>query len=290
MTTNNIYRINALVNTDGLTLKSVYIPSIHRDYDVNTICYVFQKGFGIVCRIDRVEKTVSDPVFHSVFVYYYETNADKIYDSQQRHWSQTYENNRVYPATYVPNRHFLRRSPVSKNEFWVLLPNKKMFPDTTLTLHEISKRFDRMEADIQTDAVELAILSENREYLRELRYAQNTPNCMYLDTTVNIHQVAQNLQLMEERFVEKQEKNYRFEIGGTTLFVENIPPEFGEAELWAHFSNLQSGLIGAKVCRNPKTKESMGIGYVCFEEGVVISTEVLASFKVSLVDDSVACV
>jgi hypothetical protein len=188
----------------------------------------------------------------------------------------------------------MRRSPINRNEFWVLLPNKKMFPDTTLTLDEISQRFDRMGMDLgddlksqgQTDQDtldELAILSENREYLRELRHAQKTPNCQYLDTTVNIHQLAQNVQLMEERYVYNKEKNFRFMVGGTTLLVENIPPEFRELELWNHFSNLQSGVIGAKVCRNPKTGEPMGMGYVCFDEGVAQNTESWASFKVSVV-------
>ena len=218
MTTNNIYRINAGVNTDDLTLKSVYIPSIHRDYDVSTLCYVFQTLFGIVCRIDRIEKTEVEPVFQSMFIYYYE-NAKNSCD----HNSCDQNQNRVYPAKYVQNRQILRKSPVGPNEYWVILPNKKMFPDTTLTLDEISQRFDKMESDLSGGSAskedtdkELAILSENREYLRELRYSQNTPNCYYLDTTVNIHQLAQNLQLMEERYVEKQEKNFRFEIGGTT--------------------------------------------------------------------------
>jgi hypothetical protein len=263
---NNIYRMNAAFDTTGLPLKSVYIPSIHRHYDVTTICYVFLMSFGIVCRIDRVEKTVPERDFQSAFVYYYETAHS--------------QNTRIYPSKYAPNRHSMRRSPIGQNEFWVLLPNKKMFPDTTLTLDEISQGFDRMEQDADDD--ELAILSENREYLRELRYAQNTP-CYYLDTSINIHQVAQNLLLMEDRFAVKDAKNYRFEVGGTTLFVENIPTEFGEEDLWSHFSKLQSGLICAKVCRNPRTKESMGFGYVCFDEGVAISNPVWASFKISAV-------
>jgi hypothetical protein len=284
-TNNNIYRINAGVNTDGLTLKSVYIPSIHRDYDVSTICYVFQTMFGTVCRIDRVEKTKSEPVFQSMFIYYYENGQNAC------------EQNRVYPAKYVQNRQFLRKSPVGPNEYWVILPNKKMFPDTTLTLDEISQRFDRMEVDLGDDLKsqrkeneqidqdtlnELAILSENREYLRELQHAQNTPKSYYLDTTVNIHQLAQNLQLMEDRYVYNKEKNFRFEIGGTTLFVENIPTEFREPELWEHFAELHPGVMGAKVCKHPKTKESMGFGYVCFDEGFDLS-EIKSTFKVSIV-------
>ena len=288
MTTNNIYRINAGVNTDDLTLKSVYIPSIHRDYDVSTLCYVFQTLFGTVCRIDRIEKTKVEPVFQSMFIYYYEFLGCPLPPSGEH---------RVYPAKYVQNRQFLRKSPVGPNEYWVILPNKKMFPDTTLTLDEISQRFDKMGFDLgddlknqrkeneQTDQDtldELAILSENREYLRELRYAQNTPNCYYLDTTVNIHQLAQNLQLMEERYVYNKEKNFRFMVGRTTVLVENIPTEFREPELWEHFAELHPGLIGAKVCRNPKTGEPMGMGYVCFDEGFDISA-IETTFKVSIV-------
>lgn len=292
---NNIYRINAGVNTNGLTLKSVYIPSIHRDYDVNAICNVFHALFGTVTRIDRIEKTEPEREYQSMFVYYHERVNTALND----------KNNRVYPGRYVQNRQFLRRTPIGPKEFWVVLPNKKMFPDTTLTLDEISSGFDRMEADIQGDAEELAILSENREYLRELRYAQNTP-CYYLDTRINIHQVAQNFYLMEERFLVKrwgssetmeerflvkQEKNFRFEVDGITMFVENIQPDFGEPELWERFSEMHPGVLATKICRNPKTKESLGVGYVCFD--VCFDRDVLINelrtnslFKLSLVDDS----
>lgn len=280
MSINNIYRINAGVNTNGLTLKSVYIPSIHRDYDVNAICNVFHALFGTVTRIDRIEKTEPEREYQSMFVYYHERVNTALND----------KNNRVYPGRYVQNRQFLRRTPIGPKEFWVVLPNKKMFPDTTLTLDEISSGFDRMEADIQGDAEELAILSENREYLRELRYAQNTP-CYYLDTRINIHQVAQNLYLMEERFLVKQEKNFRFEVDGITMFVENIQPDFGEPELWERFSEMHPGVLATKICRNPKTKESLGVGYVCFD--VCFDRDVLINelrtnslFKLSLVDDS----
>lgn len=277
---NNIYRINAGVNTNGLTLKSVYIPSIHRDYDVNAICNVFHALFGTVTRIDRIEKTEPEREYQSMFVYYHERVNTALND----------KNNRVYPGRYVQNRQFLRRTPIGPKEFWVVLPNKKMFPDTTLTLDEISSGFDRMEADIQGDAEELAILSENREYLRELRYAQNTP-CYYLDTRINIHQVAQNLYLMEERFLVKQEKNFRFEVDGITMFVENIQPDFGEPELWERFSEMHPGVLATKICRNPKTKESLGVGYVCFDmcfdrDVLINELRTKTLLLLSLVDDS----
>jgi len=79
-----------------------------------------------------------------------------------------------------------------------------MFPDTTLTLDEIEARFDAMGTKLTKEELkdqnELDILAENREYLQELRYAENTPGYPYLDTSINIHQLAQNVKLMEERY------------------------------------------------------------------------------------------
>jgi hypothetical protein len=207
MQRNNIYRINTeFIKEQGFDkLASVYIPSIHKDYDTYTICYVFQRLFGTVCRIDRVNNTTSSPDFQSVFVYYYENN----YYNEPR---ETLVNNRVYPGKYVPVRRTLndrtKQGQIKATEFWVALPNKTMFEDTTLTLDEISARLDTMRDNLAkielVDQDELDILAENREYLRELRFAENTHGYPYLDTTVNIHQLAQNIKLMEQRYQEKK--------------------------------------------------------------------------------------
>jgi hypothetical protein len=275
-------------------LVSVFIPSIHKDYDTYTICIIFQRLFGTVCRIDRVANTTSSVDFQSVFVYYYENN----YYNERR---EPLVNNRVYPGKYTNKRSLFNRqlkptdiairshgNKIKPTEFWVVLPNKTMFPDTTLTLDEISLRLEEMRYSLMSEELkdqnELDILAENCEYLRELRYAENTIGCPYLDTTINIHQLAQNVKLMIERYVERKERNYRFEIGGTTIFVEGIPAEFKEPELWDRFSK-QPGLIAVKVCKFPKTKESMECGYVCFESEADAETAIkeIAEFKMAVV-------
>ena len=282
---NNIYSINTeFIRRQGFDkLASVFIPSIHKDYDTYTICLIFQQMFGTVCRIDRVANTTSNPDFQSVFVYYYENN----YLNVKR---EPLVNNRVYPSKYTNKRSlFIKQTQIKPTEFWVVLPNKTMFPDTTLTLDEISSRLETMRANLMREELEdqdeLDILAENCEYLRELCYAENTLGCLYLDTTINIHQLAQNVKLMIERYEERQERKFRFELeGGTTVFVEGIPAEFKEAEMWERFSK-QSGLIAVKVCKFPKTKESMECGYAYFgtEADAETAIKEIAEFKMAVV-------
>ena len=201
MQKNNIYIINAeYIKEKGYTnLKSVYIPSVHRDYDTYTFCAIFYEVFGIICRIDRVQNTTSDDNFQSVFIYYYETKTPKL------------AKNRLYPINYVQKRTLYDYSFVKPNEFWVILPNKTLFPDTTMTLAEISAGFDEMKKILDSkemqDQDELDSLMENRLYLAELYAAENTPGFPYLDTNHNIHQVAQNLKLMRERLCKDEEDN-----------------------------------------------------------------------------------
>jgi hypothetical protein len=282
---NNIYNMNTeFIRQQGFDkLVSVFIPSIHKDYDTYTICLIFQRLFGTVCRIDRVANTTSSADFQSVFVYYYENN----YFNERR---EPLVNNRVYPAKYTNKRSlFIKQTQIKPTEFWVVLPNKTMFPDTTLTLDEISLRLEEMGEHLVREELkdqnELDILAENREYLLELRYAENTPGYPYLDTRINIHQLAQNVTLMIERYEERKERNFRFEHeGGTTIFVEGIPAEFKEPELWERFSK-QPGLVGVKVCKYSKTNMSMECGYVCFETEAKAEAAIreINDFKMSIV-------
>lgn len=276
MSKNNIYSFySEFIETAGFkNLVSVYIPSIHRDYDVTTISFVFQRLFGTVHRIDSVYNE-EKPNFKSVFVYYYENN----YFNEKR---QPLTGNKVFPSHYVQNRQIYRASPIKPTEYWLIFENKTMFPDTTLTLAQILKRLDVMEADLrrEKEEQELNILAENRGYLRELEHAENTPGSPYLDTTINIHQLAQNLKLMEDRYVAKQELNFKFDYG-FTVFVEGIPEEFKEPEMWKHFCS-QPGFIGVKVCR---LQQSNGYGFVCFEtveEAEAMIKDTTTNFKMTL--------
>jgi hypothetical protein len=197
MQKNNIYTINAeyIKNMGYTNMKSVYIPSVHRDYDTYTFCAIFYEVFGIICRIDRVQNTTSDDNFQSVFIYYYETKTPQL------------TMNRLYPINYVEKRTLYGYSFVKPTEFWVILPNKTVFPDTTMTLDEISAGFDEIKKILDhkemKDQDELDAFMENRLYLAELYAAENTLGFPYLDTNHNIHQVAQNLKLMRERLCKK---------------------------------------------------------------------------------------
>ena len=202
MSKNNIYSFYPeFIEAIGFKqLVSVYIPSIHCDYDTTTISFVFQRLFGTVYRIDSVYNE-EKPNFKSVFVYYYENN----YFNEKR---QPFTGNKVFPSHYVQNRQIFRVSPIKPNEYWLIFENKTMFPDTTMTLDEISAGFDEMKKILDSkeikDQDEIDVLIENRSYLAELYTAENTPGFPYLDTNHNIHQLAQNLKLMRERLCEKE--------------------------------------------------------------------------------------
>ena len=205
MQKNDIYTINAeYIKEKGYTnLKSVYIPSVHRDYDTYTFCAIFYEVFGIICRIDRVQNTTSDDNFQSVFIYYYETKTPQL------------AKNRLYPINYVQKRTIYEYSFVKPSEFWVILPNKTTFANTTMTLDEISAGFDEMKKILDSkemqDQDELDALMENRLFLAELYAAENTPGFPFLDTNRNIHQIAQNLKLMRERLCGEEEEYYEEE-------------------------------------------------------------------------------
>jgi hypothetical protein len=109
---------------------------------------------------------------------------------------------------------YLKCRNIKPEEYLVLLPNKTVFPDTTLTLEEIEAQMDRLEdvigqkeiigqKDVVDQTKELETLAANREFLAELYYARNTYSADYkdvtFDTPINIHQLAQNIKLMEDR-------------------------------------------------------------------------------------------
>jgi len=77
---------------------------------------------------------------------------------------------------------------------------------TTLTLAEIESKMDALEGKIANYAVEeerdaeKASLDANRYFLVELRAKQNQEVPAYVDTSINVHQLARNIELMELRF------------------------------------------------------------------------------------------
>ena len=196
---NQIYQI-VQPPVNALPIVSVYIPSISCDYDTYTIGFIFQQLFGIVYRIDSVYNTSANPNFKSIFVYYYQYSA-----------FEAIESNKIFPGQYVPCKQLYRRTPINPAEYWLIFPNKTMFPDTTQTLEQIGEKMYYLESILiaEVNDEELEILRLNRTYLNELHYVQNNreyfyfPVSYYLNTTINVHQLAQNVKLMEERMEER---------------------------------------------------------------------------------------
>jgi hypothetical protein len=218
----NLYRINADFISQQIPadakIASVYIPYIHVEYDATTICVLFQHILGTVCRIDFIAKNQTNPYYRSVFIYYYENNFYNIDRSQVI--VQESGAMKIYPRNYIARCNisykrfkgdtgmYLKSRNIKPEEYLVLLPNKTMFPDTTLTLEEIEAQMDRLEdvigqKDVIGESQELETLAANREFLSELYYVRNTYNADYkdvtFDTPINIHQLAQNIKLLEDR-------------------------------------------------------------------------------------------
>ncbi len=194
MAKNDIYGINtAFIQEEGYTeRKTVYIPYVHKSYDTYTICYIFQRLFGTVCRIDRVYNNTSNPDFISLFVYYYENN----FFSETRIPNK---GNKIFPRNYVPTRSIQGTKLIKETEFWIILPNQTSFEDTTKTLDELGEEIQFLEY-IDLTKEEDDILKENKIYFAELQKVEKEPDYDYYhDTKINIHQLAQNLKLMRER-------------------------------------------------------------------------------------------
>lgn len=180
---------------------AVYIPSVHVRYTNSAIWHVFEYLFGVVTRIDTVSVKTKEGVserFKSVFVYF-ATDRDIDFSKQIR----------INPNVGTPymNRYF--RQPnvkVRNSEYWLVLPNTSAVSYTTLTLAEIESKMDVLEGKIANYPVEeerdeeKASLDANRKFLVELRAKQNQEVPAYVDTSINVHQLARNIELMELRF------------------------------------------------------------------------------------------
>ena len=197
---NDIYNmVNAdFIKSQGLDKTgnklSVYIPSVHVSYDNVLINYIFQMLFGTVCRIDSVYNATNKN-FKSIFVYYYE-NA---FLTANRGALDVQPNGaiKIYPYAYAQ---YTRRVFGSPKEYWLIFENTSTFPDTTLSLDEISERMHEMERKLLqvSNVAELEILHLNIMYINVLYEKQN--GVYYYDAPINVHQLAQNIKLMEERY------------------------------------------------------------------------------------------
>jgi len=177
-------------------ISSVYIPTIHKNFTNDAIYHVFETLFGCVTRIDTVQIQAKDN-FKSAFVHFVAyVRPENVMDVINRGGEKVRINPNV--NTGYMRKHFPQPNAKIRNkEFWLLLPNNTLFPDTTLTLPQLRNLMDQLDGYILGNEEECESMKANRGFLAELEAKQSGQ--LKTDTSVNVHQLARNIELMEER-------------------------------------------------------------------------------------------
>ena len=197
---NEFSRQNAKLNLPkDPVISSVYIPTIHKNFTNAAIYHVFEILFGSVTRIDTVQiKTKDNSVsnFKGAFVHFIAyTRPANVMDAVKGG-----EKVRINPNV---NTGYMRKNfpqpnaKIRNTEFWLLLPNNTVFPDTVLTLAQLRNQMDQLEGFIVGNEEECESMKANRGFLEELEAKQ--AGRWNKDTSINVHQLARNIELMEER-------------------------------------------------------------------------------------------
>lgn len=181
-------------------LVSIYIPRIHNKFNNAALHHVFGELYGIVQRVDNVSvKTPdgTDTQFHSAFVYYvpYPRN-----DLIQRIADES--SVRINPNLNTPymRKHYNQPNPKVRNtEYWLLLPNNSKVPDTDMPLDQIHTKLVELEPRVVDNEEESASLKAYRQFYEEIEAKQRGAISLYQDTKINVHQLVQNIKLMEQR-------------------------------------------------------------------------------------------
>jgi hypothetical protein len=248
-------------NMPGKTV-SVYIPTVHVRYTNSAICHVFNHLFGVVDRIDTVSIKSKDDApsnFKAIFVHYFPTTPNDLIRDVEKNGSM-----RINPNVNTPymNRYFWQpNAKVRNTEYWMILANKHFVPYTDLSLGVIELMMNDVEKQLCFEK-EREALAANRKFFQELRAKENCEIPHYVDTSINVHQLVNNIMLMEARA--EQDKEQRAFTVGATLLVENMKEDMLEPELWEQFSGVES-LIAVKVCKNPANGKTLQYGYVHYE-------------------------
>lgn len=176
-------------------ISSVYIPTIHKNFTNDAIYHVFETLFGCVTRIDTVQIQAKEN-FKGAFVHFIAyTRPENVMDVINRG-----EKVRINPNV---NTGYMRKyfpqpnAKIRNKEFWLLLPNNTLFPDTTITLPQLRNLMDQLDGYILGNEEECESMKANRGFLAELEAKQTGQ--LKTDTSINVHQLARNIELMEER-------------------------------------------------------------------------------------------
>jgi hypothetical protein len=183
---------------------SVYIPRIHNKYNNDAICHIFSQLYGLVTRIDNVSVKTPEGIdanFHSAFIYYFPF-VKPITNLKNR--LETEKSVRVNPniSTQYMQFNYNQTNPkIRSSEYWLILTNNNIVEDTLFTMEQLLEKMDALEEKVIGNEEESASLKAYIEFYKEID-AKNKGE-ITKDTTINIHQLARNIDLMEERIAKQ---------------------------------------------------------------------------------------
>ncbi len=183
---------------------SVYIPRIHNKYNNDAICHIFSQLYGLVTRIDNVSVKTPEGIdanFHSAFIYYFPF-VKPITNLKNR--LETEKSVRVNPNISTQYMQFNYNQPnpkIRSSEYWLILSNNNIVEDTLFTMEQLLEKMNALEEKVIGNEEESASLKAYIEFYKEID-AKNKGE-ITKDTTINIHQLARNIELMEERIAKQ---------------------------------------------------------------------------------------
>jgi hypothetical protein len=90
---------------------------------------------------------------------------------------------------------------IRNNEYWLILTNNNIVENTMFSMEQLWEKMDILEEKVVDNEEESASLKAYREFYKEID-AKNKGE-IAKDTTINIHQLARNIELMEERLTQQ---------------------------------------------------------------------------------------
>ena len=195
-----MYPVTNYANQVIAQRHSVYIPRIHNKYDNDAVCHIFGQLYGLINRIDNVSvKTPegTDANFHSAFIYYFPFAKPSVNLKKRL---ETEKSVRVNPNI---NTHYMRvkynqpNPKIRNSEYWLILKNNNIVENTTLSMEQLLEKMNALEDKVACNEEESASLKAYIEFHKEIDAKAAK------DTTINIHQLARNIELMEERLMKQ---------------------------------------------------------------------------------------
>jgi len=147
------------MSVPGADNISFYIPKIHKNLDEALVRQVFEsRGIGRVRRVDFVPLTPVEPgereseysiacCYQKAFVHF-----DHLFDSEHAH--------EIFRKVVRDDESFRLFANPRDNQYWILLNNKMVVPDTTLNDHQMAENHRILTQTVMAQAAKIEKLEE----------------------------------------------------------------------------------------------------------------------------------